>query len=470
MSRQGNMSRVTRRDFLGGSVYLSTAAFLGNSFVSVATGEQGNVEGAVVRADYKPKSLDLLPAKWLWYPSQRTLPNTFLLFRRELRLRARPIRATGWICAESRYRLDVNGKRIQFGPAPYDPRWAEADPVDLTDVLAEGTNVIGATVLYYGYGEGTWPIGKPGFIFKLKIEYADGQAETVVSDASWQVQLARAWRPGQYKRWYLRSLQEEFDSRLYPYGWIEAGFRASDDWLVPMVLSCPPNKPAVCSSYNDYMFEIGGGSCEDARLLARTVPKMREYEVPVTKLTESMWIKWRRPVEEYFEVVTPDAFEVDRRPCAKKAGDGWEVAFDKSGVNRGAAMTFELAEQIVGWPMFTIEAGEGTVVELMVHEAHEVGGPALLNTHLNSWTRFTCKEGVNHFETFDFESLRWLQLHIHKAGGAVKISNVRVRRRIFPWPNEAKVTLEDAKLQRLMDATVNTLYNCAGDLRGRHGT
>jgi len=461
MGRQGNTSGMTRRDFLGGSVYLSTAAFLGNSFVSVAAGERGNVKGAVVRAGYKPKSLELLPAKWLWYPSQRTLPNTFLLFRKELGLRAKPVRATGWICAESRYRLDVNGRRIQFGPAPYDPRWAEADPVDLTDVLIEGANVIGATVLYYGYGEGTWPIGKPGFIFKLEIEYADGQVETVVSDTSWQVHLARAWRPGQYKRWYLRALQEEFDSRLYPYGWLGKGFTADGNWLAPMVLSCPANKPAVCSSYNDYMFDIGGGSCEDARLLARTVPMLREYDVGAAKLAESMWIKWRRPVEEYFEVVTPGAFEVDRRACAKKAGDGWEVAFDKPGVNRGAAMTFELAEQIVGWPVFTIEASEGTVVELMVQEGHEVGGPALLNTHLNSWTRFICREGVNHFETFDFESLRWMQLHIHEAKGTVKVSDVSVRRRIFPWPNEAKVTLGEAKLQRLMDATVNTLNNSA---------
>jgi len=57
----------------------------------------------------------------------------------------------------------------------------------------------------------------------------------------------------------------------------------------------------------------------------------------------------------------------------------------------------------------TVEAPAGTVIELLVHEAHEHGGPVLLNYHF-SWTRFICKEGVNRFETFDFESLRWLQL------------------------------------------------------------
>ncbi len=36
---------------------------------------------------------DLSPAKWIWYPSGRTLQNTFILFRRELNLSG-----IKWIC------------------------------------------------------------------------------------------------------------------------------------------------------------------------------------------------------------------------------------------------------------------------------------------------------------------------------------------------------------------------------------
>jgi hypothetical protein len=69
---------------------------------------------------------------------------------------------------------------------------------------------------------------------------------------------------------------------------------------------------------------------------------------------------------------------------------------------RGAALTFELKEQVVGWPYFTIVAPEGTTVELMVHEAHEPGGPPLLNSHYHSWSRFICKEGKNRFSNIRF--------------------------------------------------------------------
>ncbi len=63
--------------------------------------------------------------------------------------------------------------------------------------------------------------------------------------------------------------------------------------------------------------------------------------------------------------------------------------------------------------------------------------------------------------TFDFESLRWLQLHIHNAKGAVLVSDLRVRRRVFPWPNQPVFRTSEPGLQRLFAASINTLNNCA---------
>ncbi len=200
---------------------------------------------------------DLEPARWVWYPSGRCLQNTFVLFRRSLDLAAAPRRAFGWICADSRYLLRVNGRRVQWGPAPSDPRWMEADPVDLTGLLQSGPNVLAATVLYYGQGDGTWPCGKPGFLFRLEIAHADGRRETIASAAAWRALLCRAPPAGHYKRWYLRSLQEEFDARLYPRGWDEPAFVPGPDWLPAMPLAGSPNKPSVCTDYYEYQTDIG---------------------------------------------------------------------------------------------------------------------------------------------------------------------------------------------------------------------
>ncbi len=450
-------ARMDRRQFLKSSAASGGAlVLLGPGSASAASGPALQSRTSVPPAASRLPSLE--PARWIWYPSERTLPNTFVLFRRELSLAARPKRATGWISADSRYLLEVNGRRIQWGPAPADPRWPEADPVDLTEALRAGPNVFGATVLFYGQGEGTWPIGKPGFLFWLELEHADGRKEIVASDAGWKVLLARSWPAGHYKRWYLRALQEEFDARLHPYGWTTADFTPDADWLPAMPLNGSPNQPALSAQYYEYMLDVGSGPA-NAELRARSIPLMRETEVPVRRLAESLWLEWSRSPEEYFAFRVPGAYRDVREPSAREiAPGGWQVELDGS---RGAALTFELEEQVVGWPHFTMEAPAGTVVELLVHEAHVVGGPALLNTHFDSWSRFTCRAGVNRFETFDFESLRWLQLHIHGAKGAVTIRDLGVRRRVFPWPNEPRMKCSEPALQRLFDASVNTLHNCA---------
>ena len=451
---------MKRRDFIKSSALSGGSIMLGRKAADGA-GKKGYspIEPVTPLPSQRRGLPSLEPARWVWYPSGRCLPNTFVLFRREVSLESKPTRATGWIAAESRYRLEVNGRRIQWGPAPSDPRFAEADPLDLTTALEAGPNIIGATVLYYGHGDGTWPFGKPGFLFWLEIEQEDGQIIKICSDPAWKVHLARAWRPGQHKRWYLRALQEEFDARLYPHGWTTAGFALDDaQWLDAMPLDGSPNKPALSTGYYEYVNDLLE-SPEAAELRPRSIPLLEESSVPVARLAESIWVDWRRPPQEYFECRPPEAFVIVRRPSAVETAPGqWEIVLDGK---RGAALTFELEEQVVGWPYFTIEAPAGTTVELLVHEAHGAEGPPLLNTHFDSWTRCICRQGINDFECFDFESLRWLQLHISGAKGRVRVREVGVRRRVFPWPNEPDIRVSEPPIQRLIAASVNTLHNCA---------
>ena len=396
-------------------------------------------------------ALDLNPARWIWYPSQRTLANTFILFRKEITLDNPVKSAHGWILGDSRYLLTINGKRIQWGPAPSDPRYSEADPMDLGQHLQAGKNVIGATALYFGLGDGTWPIGKPGFIFYLDIEFTDGSKQQILSDESWKVKLARSWKPGQYKRWYLRALQEEFDARLYPDGWTSSDYLPDDDWLQPEILKGSASKPALNTNSADYLNNSSGdgGSTE---LRKRSIPLLTEENIAVGEMIESFQVNWKRPVEEYFEMVPPSAYSVTPGEIVESMGnDQWKVKL-ASWKGTGAVILFSLQEQMVGWPFFSVDAPEGTIVELLVQEGHtplKDGGVALMNNHFNSWTRFICKQGTNRFETFDFESVKWLQLHIHNATESVTIKDVGIRRRYYSWTHQPSFKCSDPGLQRL---------------------
>jgi alpha-L-rhamnosidase len=449
---------TSRRNFLKNSSASSLSLWLRPATPEQSTQNETFTSTVSIPSPPLDRTLNLAPAKWIWYPMQRCLPNTIIIFRKEIALTSKPRSAKGYIIGDSRYQFLANGQRIQFGPAPSDPRWAEADPIDLTNVLSAGNNVLGAQVLYYGHGEGTWPIGKPGFIFKLDIEYANGNTFQIISDGTWQTLIARSWRPGQYKRWYLRAFQEEFDARLYPHKWSSTEYVPFEEWLPAQELNNPANKPAINSTFNEYSTDLSG-RVEVSQLRERSIPLLQETLIPVSRLAESMTLRWKRPPYEYFECGTPDTYEVSRLPCVvSSTPQSWTINVDKA---RGAVLTFEFKEQSVGFPYFTIDAPSGTVVELMVQEAHLVGGEPLLNTKFNSWTRFICRTGTNRFETFDYESLRWIQLHIHGAEGQAVISNVGMRKRQYPWPNPPQIQCNDPKIQRVLEACINTLHNSA---------
>lgn len=413
-----------------------------------------------------PKELDLAPARWIWYPCERVLQNTVVLFRRDIAGRGGIKNAHGWLSADSRYRLWVNGHFMQSGPAPADPRWPEADPVDIVDqfgALSELT--LGVEVLYYGQGDGTWPVGKPGFLFKLDIEFMDGSKTRIFSDAAWSTRLAASWPPGHYKRWYLRAFQEEFDARLYPDGWTEPGFTLDENWLSAQEFEGAANKPALASSAPDYLYDSGGRR-DNMQLRRRSIPMLREKETLTAQFAGSHYLHWQRPVREYFDCLTPDAYQPISGSPVHQIGDELRVALTR---DKAAVITFEFKEQIVGWPFFTINAPAGTTIELMVQEAHEPYGsteraPALMNNKFHSWTRFICKQGETRFEPFDFESFRWVQLHIHNAEGKLVIKNVGARRRIYPWPQKPDVAVSSPRLQKVIDAAVNTMNNSAQDI------
>lgn len=419
--------------------------------------------GRDAREAWHPYAVTLAPAKWIWLPAQRTLPNSFVLFRKEIELSAAPTRATGWIAADSRYRVTVNGQRVQWGPAPCDPRQLDADPLDLQPFLKAGKNVIGVEVLFFGFGDGTWPGGKPGLLLNLDIEAA-GTHQPVVSDSSWQALLDRAHQPGHFKRWFLRSLQEEFDARLRPAHWDTASFLPDLRWMQALELNCAPDKPSSCRADGHWSNDsVDRTAPEVSALRMRQIPPTCETVLPAKALAHSGRVHWKHDPADWFDVRLADSFEVDPTPVAVARGTGaWELPATAQ-PDEGVEATFEFTEQLAGFPRFRIHAPAGTVVEMMAQESHDPQRTHWLDTAHFAWSRFICREGDNEFETFDYESFRWLQLHIHHASGPVVVSDVGVRRRQYAWPHEPLLRTSEAPLQRLFDASLNTLRNSALD-------
>ncbi|TYP79873.1 glycoside hydrolase family 78 protein [Paenibacillus methanolicus] len=151
------------------------------------------------------------------------------LLRREFAVGAAPKRAMLYATSLGFYELELNGRRV--GDWQYTPGWTsyrhrlQVQAYDVTAQLAGGSpNVIGATLSNGWYsGDLGWGGARNHYgavralLLQLRIEYADGSVETVVSDANWRASTGQVRMAEIYHG-------ETYDARLEQEGWSRPGF------------------------------------------------------------------------------------------------------------------------------------------------------------------------------------------------------------------------------------------------------
>lgn len=156
--------------------------------------------------------------------------------RKEFILRDRPVRARLYATARGVYQAQINGARV--GDTRLAPGWTDYDKriqyqtYDVTSLLSEGCNALG-----FYLGEGWYsgsigferpPLGEqnrhygavPQLLAQLRVEYAGGARETIVTDLGW------CGGTGAIRSSDLL-MGEEYDARLEQPGWDHAGFDAA---------------------------------------------------------------------------------------------------------------------------------------------------------------------------------------------------------------------------------------------------
>ena len=128
-----------------------------------------------------------------------TLSGRSIFLRKDIRLKGKDIRqATVHICGLGFYELAIDGRKV--GDAVFAPHWSDYDKTvfyntyDVTDYLGSSRRHTLSVLLGNGfyneqgrrYAKMKIAFGPPTLLFRLHLEYQNGQTEDIVSDASWQ--------------------------------------------------------------------------------------------------------------------------------------------------------------------------------------------------------------------------------------------------------------------------------------------
>ncbi|WP_345953461.1 family 78 glycoside hydrolase catalytic domain [Mucilaginibacter sp. PAMB04168] len=196
--------------------------------------------GLLTKADWKgaqwiaydelPDSSRITPLIHLRGPKKLSEANDVLPLLRKTFAINKPVKkATLYICGLGHFELSINGTKT--GDHFLDPGWTDYDdqalyvPFDVTSQLKQGGNAIGVMLgngFYFiprdtRYRKLTGAYGHPKMICRLVTEYADGTAESVVSDQSWKTTAG----PITYTSIYGG---EDYDANKEQPGWDKPGF------------------------------------------------------------------------------------------------------------------------------------------------------------------------------------------------------------------------------------------------------
>lgn len=186
-------------------------------------------------------------------------------------------RATAYICGLGFFELRINGGKVgdsvlEADFTRYDKR-ALYVTHDVTALIKQGANAIGVMLgngWYNCHSRDAWDFdhaawrNTPRLLFQMRVEYADGSSDLVVSDGSWKTAL------GPVVFDCIRN-GETYDARLEKRGWDMAGY---------------PEHPEPVEGRSDWKpVEIVDGP--GGKLVAQSVPPVKVMEtIRPVKLTE----------------------------------------------------------------------------------------------------------------------------------------------------------------------------------------
>jgi alpha-L-rhamnosidase len=200
-------------------------------------------------------------AKWIG-AADTNIPS--LLLRHEFIVKPGLKRALINICGLGQYELTFNGK--QADNDFLSPGWTKYnksclyDTLDITTLLRTGQNAVGIELgngmynildtRYLRAGLRLYSFGPQKAIAQIRLEYADGSVETVVTDQNWRLSRGPITSCSIY-------CGDSYDARLQQKGWDEVGFDDSA-WSPAQIVNGPGGelRGISCAAPPIRLFEI----------------------------------------------------------------------------------------------------------------------------------------------------------------------------------------------------------------------
>lgn len=393
-------------------------------------------------------------ANWIWKRDLRRLKNAYLYARKTFELSGDLSKARLSCCADSRYRLWVNGEYVGRGPVRSDPRFQYYDVYEDLP-LRKGLNVIAFDVHYMGEGNLVYVMGPGGLLCQLDGE-CDGEKIQILTDESWRIKWSDAWDPATPRMNIMRGFIEHFDATREPLGWQQADFDDST-WAAAEILG-----PVGIAPWTS--------------LIERDIPFLREKEVFPREI---VYAKSFHMLPGYKTEVRTFPFQIARRRLKTIADtsaqsvdcvlqpDASCATLQGSEPRDGFSIVVDFGEEVCGFPRVRLKTErEGVIVDLAHSEILENGTVDPQSGFARGYyaDRYIARQGTQEFEIYTPKGFRYLRADFSNLDGSrVEVESISINSWTYPVDYRGSFECSDGLLNTIWDVSRKTLEACMED-------
>ena len=388
---------------------------------------------------------------WMWIPDwnpEDQAKTTIVCFRRTLWLSRVAGKADVEITADSRYKLYLNGKLVEFGPMKGDDQVWYVDRIDLTPYLVVGENVIAAEVLSYPAmhdlgNHGMFRSGCPGLFLKGYIQDVEGWRYDISAGDDWKCRKLRDYQ-----------IYRE-DVRFSPLMCFETcrHNEALHGWLGPDYRDKGWTEAAPRAYYQ--LPEI----LKEENLVGRTIPFLKRSLRRFSRISH-----------------------VGQSSAGKKA---W-LRFLEGGsegllipAHTSEVIDLDAGEETTGFLTLAAAGGRGTRIELCYAECYvqpemygaknlpvkkdrtdSVGGYLVGYTDTRTVSGCGSAEAPERYIPFWFRCFRYIRVRITTGKEPIRLMDLTYEEVGYPLEVSTRVETSDASLSGIWDISERTLRRC----------
>ncbi len=384
-------------------------------------------------------------ASWIWCDVAIDEFNQYGLFRRGFDLPEGVGRVLIHACADMRYWLYVNGKRVGFGPGRYNPRFPQYDTHDVTPLVRPGRNLVAFKVHSIGFVPTitSFVALRAGLV--AAVEWEGG---SVVSDDTWRAARETAYASDTPRFSAHQTFIECFDARIAHDGWERASF---DDGSWARAHVIPKDKLLPWE-----------------RLVPRPIPLLMLIPRTSGRILET---GISEPKAE-FHPADMKTLAAMLETARRRSGDGvcadpvtlYPVQFTAPADPRQAAYAvFDFAENSAGYLSFSLEGASGTIVDFAYSETFRAGRVEANTQTVRYADRVILGEGSLEHQLLFPKCLRYLLVEVR--GGSARLKALRQDVSTYPVEWRGGFVCEEAPpLQRVWQIGAHTLQICMEDI------